>query len=57
MGGFSFSSGERGGEMDGEMETALTSFFLSVVPVDMLKLKLGESFDNIFVVFSFCCHH
>ncbi len=33
------------------------AFPFSCLPVDMLKLKLGELFDNIFVVFSFCCHH
>jgi hypothetical protein len=27
------------------------------LPVDMLELKLGESFDNLFFVFSCCCYH
>jgi hypothetical protein len=33
------------------------AFPFSCLPVDMLKLKLGELFNNIFVVFSLCCHH
>jgi hypothetical protein len=45
---FSFSCEER----CGEMETALTRFsFQLSLPVDMIELKLGESFDNFFWFF------